>query len=101
VLTLAINNVAQKEDATLKFYEDVAGVRRTQPPLPVMFGAFVSRIKRKSLKIFLFLTRYCFCIHLYVTIYMKLDPGMHIGMHLVSFGKSGVTLWGLVSLPFL
>jgi hypothetical protein len=23
---------------------------------------------------------------------MKLDPGMHIGMHLVSFGKSGVTL---------
>jgi hypothetical protein len=23
---------------------------------------------------------------------MKLDPGMHIGMHLVYFGKSGVTL---------
>jgi hypothetical protein len=23
---------------------------------------------------------------------MKLDPGMHIGLHLVSFGKSGVTL---------
>jgi hypothetical protein len=23
---------------------------------------------------------------------MKLDPGMHIGMHLVSFGKSGVTV---------
>jgi hypothetical protein len=22
---------------------------------------------------------------------MKLDPGMHIGIHLVSFGKSGVT----------
>jgi hypothetical protein len=22
---------------------------------------------------------------------MKLDPGMHIGMHLVSFGKPGVT----------
>jgi hypothetical protein len=22
---------------------------------------------------------------------MKLDPDMHIGMHLVSFGKSGVT----------
>jgi hypothetical protein len=22
---------------------------------------------------------------------MKLDPGMHIGMHLISFGKSGVT----------
>jgi hypothetical protein len=25
---------------------------------------------------------------------MKLDPGMHIGMHLVSFGKSGVTAAG-------
>jgi hypothetical protein len=23
---------------------------------------------------------------------MKLDPGMHIGLHLVFFGKSGVTL---------
>jgi hypothetical protein len=58
VLTLAINNVAQKEDAALKSGEDVVGARRTQPPsrLPVMFGAFVSRIKRKSLIIFLFLT---------------------------------------------
>jgi hypothetical protein len=26
-----------------------------------------------------------------VTICMKLDPDMHIGLHLVSFGKSGVT----------
>jgi hypothetical protein len=24
---------------------------------------------------------------------MKLDPGMHIGLHLVSFGKSGVTVY--------
>jgi hypothetical protein len=24
---------------------------------------------------------------------MKLDPGTHIGMHLVFFGKSGVTTW--------
>jgi hypothetical protein len=31
VLTLAIIIVAQKEDATLKSCEDVAGVRRTQP----------------------------------------------------------------------
>jgi hypothetical protein len=51
--------------------------------------AFVSRIKRKSLIIFLFLTRYCFCIHLYVTMWMKLDPGMHIGMHLVFLRKNG------------
>jgi hypothetical protein len=57
-----------------------------------MFGAFVSRIKRKSLTIFLFLTWYCFCIHFYVTICMKLDPGMHLGLHLVFFGKSGVTV---------
>jgi hypothetical protein len=57
-----------------------------------MFGAFVSRIKRKSLIIFLFHTWYCFWIHLYVTICMKLDPGMHIVMHLVFFGKTGVTL---------
>jgi hypothetical protein len=47
--------------------------------------------KRKSLIILLFLTWYCFCIHLYVTICMKLDPSMHIGLHLVFFGKTGVT----------
>jgi hypothetical protein len=29
------------------------------------FGAFVSRIKRKSLIIFLFLTSYCFCNHFF------------------------------------
>jgi hypothetical protein len=29
---------------------------------------------------------------------MKLDPGMHIGMHLVSFGKSGVTVSLLLAL---
>jgi hypothetical protein len=28
---------------------------------------------------------------------MKLDPGMHIGMHLVFFGKSGVTVQAPVS----
>jgi hypothetical protein len=33
VLTLAINNVAQKEEAALKSCEDVAGARRTQPPV--------------------------------------------------------------------
>jgi hypothetical protein len=69
------------------------GARRTQPPVDCLwrFGVFVSRIKRKSLIIFLFLSWYCFCIHLYVTMCMKLDPGMHIGLHLVFFGKTGVT----------
>jgi hypothetical protein len=33
VLTLAMNIVAQKEEATLKSYEDVTGARRTQPPI--------------------------------------------------------------------
>jgi hypothetical protein len=58
VLTLAINNVAQKEEATLKSCEDVAGSRCTQPPsrLLVKFGASVSKIMRKSLIISLFLT---------------------------------------------
>jgi hypothetical protein len=33
VLTLAINNVAQKEEVALKSCEDVAGARRRQPPV--------------------------------------------------------------------
>jgi hypothetical protein len=33
VLTLAINNVAKKKEATLEFVEDVAGSRRTQAPV--------------------------------------------------------------------
>jgi hypothetical protein len=67
--------------------------RRTQPPVDCLWclEPSFSRIKRKSLIIFLFLTWYYFCIHLYVTICMKLDPGMHIGLHLVFFGKIGVT----------
>jgi hypothetical protein len=38
VLTLAINNVAQKEEATLKSCEDVAGSRRTQPPVNCLWS---------------------------------------------------------------
>jgi hypothetical protein len=30
---------------------------------------------------------------------MKLDPGMHIIMHLVFFGKSGVTGWSPLDPP--
>jgi hypothetical protein len=67
-----------------------------------MFGVFVSRIKRNTLTIFLFLTWYCFCIHLYVTICMKHDPGMHMVMHLVFFRKTGVTNTTLpLSIQFL
>jgi hypothetical protein len=33
VLTLSINNVAQKEEVDLKPCEDVAGARRTQSPI--------------------------------------------------------------------
>jgi hypothetical protein len=89
VLTIAINNVAQKEEASMKMLL-VLGVRNPQSTVCEV-GAFVFRIKHKSLIIFLFLTWYCFCIHLYVTICMKLDPSMHIGLHLVFFGKTGVT----------
>jgi hypothetical protein len=53
VLTLAINNVAQKEEAAMKMLLEL-GVRNPIQ-LPVMFGAFVSRIKCKSLLISLFL----------------------------------------------
>jgi hypothetical protein len=38
VLTLAINNVDQKEEATLKSCEDVAGSRRTQPPVECLWS---------------------------------------------------------------
>jgi hypothetical protein len=38
VLTLAINNVAQKEEATLKSCEDVAGSRRTQLPVDYLWS---------------------------------------------------------------
>jgi hypothetical protein len=38
VLTLAINNDAQKEEDTLKSCEDVAGSRRTQPPVDCLWS---------------------------------------------------------------
>jgi hypothetical protein len=58
-----------------------------------MFGAFVSRIKRNTLIIYLFLYVIFFYYSLMSTICMKIDPGMHIGLHLVFFGKTGVTLF--------
>jgi hypothetical protein len=56
VLTLAINNVAQKEDLlwSLLMMLLVLGIRNPSR-LSVMFGAFVSQIKRKPVIIFLFL----------------------------------------------
>jgi hypothetical protein len=94
VLTLAINNVAQKEEADMKSCEDVAGARRAQPPVDCLwcFVVFVSRIKRNTMIISLFfLTWYCFCYSLMSTICMKIDLGLHIVMHLVFFGKTRVT----------
>jgi hypothetical protein len=32
---------------------------------------------------------------------MKLDPGMHIGLHLVFFGKTGVTRAVLARWPYI
>jgi hypothetical protein len=37
VLNLAINNVAQKEEANLKSCEYVDGARRTQPPVDCLW----------------------------------------------------------------
>jgi hypothetical protein len=54
VLTIAINNVAQKEEASMKMLL-VLGVRNPQSTVCEV-GAFVFRIKHKSLIIFLFLT---------------------------------------------
>jgi hypothetical protein len=58
VLTLAINNVGRKEEAAMEFAKDVAEFQAYTTPsrLPVMFGAFVSRIERNTLIIFRFLT---------------------------------------------
>jgi hypothetical protein len=88
VLTLAINNVAQRR----KLLWRCCGVLGVRNPswLPVMFDAFVFKIKRKSLIISLFLTWYCFC-SLICHYMQKLDPGMHIDLHLVFFGKTCVT----------
>jgi hypothetical protein len=38
VLTLAINNVAQREEATMGFTEDVASARRTDPPVDCLWS---------------------------------------------------------------
>jgi hypothetical protein len=56
VLTLAINNVAQKEEDAMKTCEGVAEFEAYATPsqLPVLFGAFVFRIKHKVLIIFPF-----------------------------------------------
>jgi hypothetical protein len=50
VLTLAINNVAQKEEAALEFVEDVAGARRTQPPVDCLWS-LVSSFPRLSVNL--------------------------------------------------
>jgi hypothetical protein len=93
VLTLAIKMLLRKRKLIWSLLKMLLSSRHTQPPVDYLwcFGAFISRIKRNTLIIFLFLIWYCLCIHLYVTICMKLDPSMHIRLHLVFFGKTGVT----------
>jgi hypothetical protein len=53
----------------------------------------VSRIELynsdRIVSLFMFLYGYCYCYSLMSTICMKLDPVMHIGMHLVCFSKTG------------
>jgi hypothetical protein len=68
------------------------GVRRPQS-IACGVGASVFRIELynsdRIVSLFMFLYRYCYCYSLMATICMKLDPGMHIGMHLVCFSKTG------------
>jgi hypothetical protein len=58
-------------------------------------GASVSRIELynsdRFVTLFMLFYGYCYCYSLLSTICTKLDPGMHIVMHLVFFGKTGGT----------
>jgi hypothetical protein len=67
--------------------------RRTQPPVECLWSLVPSFLgfKRNTLIIFLFLYVILYCYSLMSTICMKLDPDMHIGLHLVFFGEIGVT----------
>jgi hypothetical protein len=68
------------------------GVRSPQS-IACGVGTSVSRIELynsdRIVSLFMFLYEYCYCYSLMSTICMKLDPGMHIGMHLVCFSKTG------------
>jgi hypothetical protein len=67
------------------------GVRSPQS-IACGVGASVSRIELynsdRIVSLFMFLYGYCYCYSLMSTICMKLDPGMHVGMHLVCFSKT-------------
>jgi hypothetical protein len=67
------------------------GVRSPQS-IACGVGASVSRIELynsdRFVSLFMFLYGYCYCYSLMSTICMKLDPGMHIGMHLVCLSKT-------------
>jgi hypothetical protein len=72
------------------YYEDVAGARRTQPPVDCLWCSVPSFrgfsiilwlslfFLRDTVSVFTYIY-----IHLYVTIRMKIGPGIHIVMHLV------------------
>jgi hypothetical protein len=68
------------------------GVRSPQS-IACGVGASISRIELYNsdtiVSLFMFLYGYCYCYSLMSTICMKLDPGMHIVMHLVCFSKTG------------
>jgi hypothetical protein len=92
VLTLAMY-VAQKEEAaTWSLVKMLLSSRRTQPPVDCLWS-LVPSFPGLSVNsnILSFLTWYWTVIHLYVTICVKIDLGIHIVMHLVFFGKTGVT----------
>jgi hypothetical protein len=97
VLTLGIYKQCRSERGSCYevIAEDVLSSRRMQPPsrLLVEFGAFVSKIKHKSLISSFFLRDTVFVLtYMSLNICMIKDPSIHIVMHLVSFGKTGVTI---------
>jgi hypothetical protein len=67
--------------------------RRMQPPVECLWSLVPSfpGSKCNTLIIFLFLYVILYCYSLMSTICMKLDSGMHIGLHLVFFREIGVT----------
>jgi hypothetical protein len=84
VLTLTINNVAQKEEATLMSCEDVAGSRRTQPPVDYLWSLVPSFL---GLSVNSDNLPFSYVILFLYTLICHYNPGMHIGLHLVFFGK--------------
>jgi hypothetical protein len=64
--------------------EDGDDARHTQPPIDCLWSwrlRFELYNSDRIVSLFMFLYGYCYCYSLMSIVCMKLDPGMHIGMH--------------------